>query len=288
MCETAFRNKGGKMASPTTVYNGIRAKWGVSDCGNLIGKTSEAGLASKEPEGTYEHLAVGVLEEGYTLCYKVQGNDKIKYDVYQEQDGIVCKSNEICRNNNDELVKTTVSETDDGLIRIQQTFIISGNGTRVVIRMAITNCSRKVDLDDVLIKRYADLDVDTGGTAGWAGFQAHWDKNRDSVFSYNLDGDAPKGKRAHVVNMVAMPSDLPLDDTFVGRLGAKQYKFRNNPSPIATPTTTRMDGDGILQWHASKFRCGECFRINMYYDAFRSWAAHPGDTKPKPKPLPNF
>jgi len=48
----------------TTVVTGLRAKWGVSNCGQLMGTPMEAGLASIEPEGVYEHLAVGVLEEG--------------------------------------------------------------------------------------------------------------------------------------------------------------------------------------------------------------------------------
>lgn len=61
------------MPSPTTVVNGIRANFGVSDCGQLMGKPTEAALASIEPEGTYEHLAVGVLEEGFTLCYMTPG-----------------------------------------------------------------------------------------------------------------------------------------------------------------------------------------------------------------------
>jgi hypothetical protein len=51
--------------SPTTVVSGNRALWGVSDCGQVMGQPSEAGLASVELEGVYEHLAFGVLEEGY-------------------------------------------------------------------------------------------------------------------------------------------------------------------------------------------------------------------------------
>ena len=58
------------MTSPTTVVTGLRANWGVSNCGQLMGTDKEAGLASIEPEGVYEHLAVGMLEEGYTLVYK--------------------------------------------------------------------------------------------------------------------------------------------------------------------------------------------------------------------------
>ena len=261
------------MSSPTTVVKGIRAHWGVSDCGQLMGKDSEAGIASVEPEGIYEHLAIGVNEEGYTLAYKVGGADKVKYDVWESSSGINCVSNHICRNDSAELVKVTESKTDDDLITIRQTFIISKNGTRAIIRMEIVNCSRKaVDLEDFLVKRYADIDVDTGGSAGWANYRGRWDKNRYSVFSYNLDSDAPKGKRAHVVNMVAMPSDLPLDGTFVGRLGSKQYAHRDNPNLLSPLPTDPTDGDGILQWRASRFLPGEMFRINMYYDAFRSFA----------------
>src|SRR6266436_7023103 len=124
--------------------------------------------------------------------------------------------------------------------------------------------------DGFLVKRYADIDVDTGGSAGWAGFQAYWDKTRYSVFSYNLDGDAPKDKRAHVVEMVAMPSDLALDDPFIGKLGSQQYNQRANINPVAPGT--KIDADGVLQWHADRFLAGEILRINMYYDAFRSFA----------------
>ena len=92
------------------------------------------------------------------------------------------------------------------------------------------------------------------------------------MFTYNLDSDAPADRRGHVVNMVAMPSDLPLDGTFVGQLGSEQYKFRNNPNLLGPLPTNRVDADGILQWHASRFLAGETFRFNLYYDTFRAFA----------------
>ena len=265
------------MVSPTTVVSGPRASWGVSDCGQVMGQPTEAGIASLEPEGSYEHLAVGSLQEGYTIAYLTpNGVDNVKYDVYESSSGIVCVGNHICRDDKLEFVKVTESRTDDDLIAIRQTFIVSKNETRIVIRMEITNCRKResVDLTDVLIKRYADIDVDTGGSAGWAGFRGRWDKNRDSVFTYNLDDDTREfdGKRAHVVNMVAMPSDLPLDTTFAGRLGANQFQFRDNPDPLTPLPTDRVDGVGVLQWHASRFLAGDTLRINMYYDTFRSFA----------------
>jgi hypothetical protein len=92
-----------------------------------MGTPNEAGLASIEPEGVYEHLAVGVLEEGYTLVYKTApgGADHVKFDVYQFTSGIICVENHICRDDAHEFVKCTESRTDDGLITIRQTFTIS-------------------------------------------------------------------------------------------------------------------------------------------------------------------
>jgi hypothetical protein len=113
-----------------------------------MGQPTEAGLASIEPEGVYEHLAIGVLEEGYTLAYvPPSGVDTVKYDVYQSSSGITCVGSHICRDDRNELVKATESKTDDDLLTIRQTFIISKNETRVVVRMEITNCRRRESLD---------------------------------------------------------------------------------------------------------------------------------------------
>ncbi len=40
------------MPSSTTVIATNRARIGVSDCGQIMGKSTEAGLASVEPEDT--------------------------------------------------------------------------------------------------------------------------------------------------------------------------------------------------------------------------------------------
>ena len=106
------------------------------------------------------------------------------------------------------------------------------------------------------------------------GFAARWDKNRDSVFTYNLDDDAREFevRRSHVVNMVAMPSDLPLDDTFVGPPLLQPVRIPGQSRSAGPLPTGREDGAGVLQWRASRFLAGETLRINMYYDTFRSFA----------------
>jgi hypothetical protein len=237
-------------------------------------------LRSRELEGEYEHLAVGVLWEGYTLAYfTAPGVDNVKWDVFEDFSGIICDGATVIQNNVAELVKLTESHTDDKILQIRQAFIISKNGTRIVIRMDIANVSR-TDVTDLVIKRYADIDVDTGGSAGWANFQARWDKNRDSVFTYNLDEDAPDGRRGHIVNMVAMPSDVPLELTHVGQLGQRPFATRDN-SPLLSPLPTgRTDADGILQWRAARLLSGESVRLNMYYDTWRVFGTPRGHTNP--------
>jgi len=69
-----------------------------------MGQPTEAGLASIEPEGIYEHLAVGDLEEGYTLAYMTGAVDNVKWDVYGSNSGINCISSDICQDTEEEFV----------------------------------------------------------------------------------------------------------------------------------------------------------------------------------------
>jgi len=261
------------MANNTDIIKAKRLLCGISDGGQIMGSESEGAFASIEEEGTYEHLAIGDLEEGYTLAYKMGSSDFVKYDVYGSSQGIETLNSSIYKDSKGEFVKVTESCTDDGMIYIKQFFTFSKNSTRVLINMYITNCSKDgCDLEDLLIKRFADIDVDTGGTECWADYLARWDKTRYSVFSYNLESDAPSGKRSHVVNMMALPSDLPLDDVFIGKHGDKPYKTRPNTVPVHDLPSDRIDADGVLQWRSRRFLVGETIRINMCYDCYDSFS----------------
>ena len=261
------------MANNTDIITSERLLCGISDGGQIMGQEDEGAFASIEKEGTYEHLAVGDLEEGYTLAYRMGSSDYVKYDVYGSNKGIEIINSAIYKNSKDEFVKVTESCTDDGMIYIKQFFTYSKNTTRILINMHITNCSNDgCDLEDLLIKRFADIDVDTGGTKGWADYCAHWDKTRYSVFSYNLEDEAPSGKRSHVVNMIALPSDLPLDDVFISKHGEKAYKTRPNTIPVHELPSARIDADGVLQWRSRRFLVGETLRINICYDCYDSFS----------------
>jgi hypothetical protein len=249
----------------TTVHTGSRAQVGFTDFGQLM--NNGPALSSIESDGTYEHLGTGELDEGYAIFYKdAGGSDHTAYDVFTPISNITRGTPQIVRNDALELVKLSASTTIDQLIAIRQCFTWSTNATRVDIKMQFTNTSNQ-DLRDLLIKRYADIDVDTGGTRGWASYRNHWRINRDSVMAYNNPSEAPAGHKSHIVNMVAMPGDLLLFDAFAGLFGTNQYNQRVNANPNNNPAA-RLDGIGVLEWHGDVFRSGETIRLHCYYDTY--------------------
>lgn len=251
--------------NPATVSSGQRIAVGFSLNGQLMNQGGPA-LRSLERDGTYEHLASGELDEGYALFYRSPSGDHVAYDVFVPTLGIVAHPPQLVRDDSSELVQLSESATVDGRILIRQTFTWSTNATRVDIRMQLTNTSSE-DLLDVVVKRYADLDVDTGGTRGWANYQNHWAINRDSVMAFNNPSEAPIGHCAHIVNMVAMPGDLAFVEAFAGLFGTNQYSQRANTDPVPS-AKVRVDGVGVLQWQTPHFRSGETIRLHLYYDVY--------------------
>jgi hypothetical protein len=256
---------------PATVSTfGSRLKAGFGDNGSVMNDPGQIGFRSFESGSLqYEHFAVGDPEEGYAIFYVDSGGtDHTAHDVYASGDlvNITVTGNTVLRNDASEFVKQARSKTNDGILEITNTLTFAVDATRVTVRMDVTNTSNQ-DLTDVLIKRYCDIDVDTGGPNGWAAFQNHFSKDRDSIHAWNQPSEVTgSGKQAHIVNMVAMPSDVPLDQTFIGLMGIDQFKTRTNSSPILD--SARHDGVGILQWAVSRLRSGESVRLNLYYDAF--------------------
>jgi hypothetical protein len=247
-------------------------KTGFGDNGSVMNDAGQIGFRSFETGGEqYEHFAIGDPEEGYAVFYKTSaGADVVAHDVFATLPGdlvnITRVSHQVLRNDAGEFVKETLSRTADGLLEIRNMLTFAADATRVTVRMDITNVSRQ-DLTEVLVKRYCDIDVDTGGPNGWANFQNHFSKDRDSVHAWTQPSAVKSpGKHAHIVNMVAMPSDVPLDETFIGEMGRDQFKTRANTFPIID--SGLHDGIGILQWEATRLHAGDSIRLNMYYDAF--------------------
>jgi hypothetical protein len=251
---------------------GPRLKAGFGVGGSVMNDPGDIGFRSFETGGEqYEHFAIGDTEEGFALFYNPPGGaNLVAHDVYATLAGdlvnITQVSDQNLVNDANEFVKQTLSRTTDGMLEIRNMLTFAADATRVTIRMDITNIGKQA-LTNVLVKRYCDMDVDTGGPNGWALFQNHFSKDTDSVHAWNQPTEVrPPGKHAHIVNMVAMPSDVPLDETFVGLFGFDQFKTRANLFPILN--AGRHDGIGVLQWEATRLRVGESIRLNMYYDAF--------------------
>jgi hypothetical protein len=243
---------------------------GFAPNGSVMNLPPKPAFCSIEAGGqAYEHLAIGDPEEGYSVFYMdAAGADHAAYDVFADPPhNIVRTPNEIVyRNDSVELVVGAISNTADQMIEIRQVFTFALDATRVTVRMDVTNTGGQ-DLTNVLVKRYADIDVDTGGASGWAAYHNHWSKDRDSIHAWNQPSEAPAGKKAHIMNMVAMPSDVPLDQTFIGDFGREQFQTRANLFPILA-SAARVDGIGVLQWQVGRLRSGESLRLNFYYDAF--------------------
>lgn len=250
---------------------GSRLKTGFGDNGSVMNAVGKVAFRSFETGGEYEHFAIGDPEEGYSVFFKTaDGADVAAYDVFADAPGDLVNINRVShlvlRNDGGELVKETLSRTADGKLEIRNMLTFAADATRVTVRMDITNVSKQ-DLTQVLVKRYCDIDVDTGGPNGWANYQNHFSKDGDSVHAWNQPSEVKSpGKHAHIVNMVAMPSDVLLDQTFIGEMGREQFKTRDNTFPITN--SGLHDGIGVLQWEATRLRVGESIRLNMYYDAF--------------------
>lgn len=260
------------MPATVSACSNPRMRVGFGDNGSVMNDAGLPGFRSLEAGGEqYEHFAIGDLEEGFALFYRAPGvPNGVAHDVYSSVPGdllnITHVSNQVLVNGPGTFVKQALSRTTDGMLEIRNMLTFACDGTRVTVRMDITNISKQ-ELTEVLVKRYCDIDVDTGGPNGWANFQNHFSKDRDSVHAWNQPSEVrPPGKHAHIVNMVAMPSDVPLDETFIGLFGFDQFKTRANLFPILD--AGRHDGIGVLQWEATRLGIGESIRLNLYYDAF--------------------
>ena len=143
--------------------------FGVSKYGEIC--SPSVGL---EYTSGYEHIAVGAYLEGYTIAYYEDSEDKLAYSVYDSRSFIVPVGFYIVENSTEQIIIKAVTKTRDSAILISSLIIHIWNTTYIEIICNITNNAHVV-LRDVVFKRNVDLDVDSGGTYGWAGFANYFD-----------------------------------------------------------------------------------------------------------------
>lgn len=139
----------------------------VSNHGNIVQFEAPAG---------YEHLGVGALSEGYVLCT----SNSIAYDVGGSESGfgastINCTAAGGC---------TITRNTSDGRLQLKQ--VIKKPADRAFsIAMTVKNLTGS-GIAGVVLRRQSDLDVDSGGALGTAGFTNNFaSSERDSVYVWN-------------------------------------------------------------------------------------------------------
>jgi len=174
----------------TTVGRGTKIN--VSTGGNITSFASP-----NEAKGSYEHIGVGAIGEGYVLCYN---GGSPAYDLGESSSGWAAPtttSSAVTRN------------TLDGKITMIQNFNLMVGTSTVptffTVQMTLVNRTSQT-LNNVVLRRQVDFDIDTGGTAGWAGFLSNHTRTKGTVSAFHDPVEAPTGKESHGIMMMVMQS----------------------------------------------------------------------------------
>ena len=133
---------------------------------------------------------------------------------------------------------------------------------KVDIEMSVVNHSNQT-LKSVVVKRWADLDANTGGPDGWAGVLNWFNQSSDAVICYNLQSEAPTDKQAFMMVMGVPPCCC---SSFVGAYvdRANDYFQRQSPKDFAT-FPVQGDYTGTLHWFLGTLPPGKHKTVCMYY-----------------------
>ncbi|MEP6796688.1 MAG: hypothetical protein ABI890_01010 [Lapillicoccus sp.] len=166
----------------TTIGRGTKIV--VSTGGNITSY-----LSPNIPTAQYEHIGVGAVGEGYVLCYS--GLSGSAFDLGQSQSGFAAPTTSGTQ------VKR---KTSDGRMQLTQSFTFSpgsnNGGTTLNIGMSVKNLTGST-INNVILRRQVDFDIDTGGAQGWAGFQSNHARTKAAVIAFHDPSEAPANREAH-------------------------------------------------------------------------------------------
>jgi hypothetical protein len=218
-----------------------------SDGGTKIDISTGGNVISFASPNGYEHLNAGSLSEGYVLCYTTAAGVNVNaFDVGSGFSGfaapVLVSATEIQR------------DTTDGQLRLSQKFAFNAAGKTLTITMKLINITNLTAAPDgnvtnIVLRRQADMDTDTAGVSGWAGFANRWIADtRDGVTAANDRVDAPAGKEAHALTLRQSKQT-----GFVGRTAKVTANILDtscNPAHLNTAAGgyARTDVGGTLQY----------------------------------------
>lgn len=220
----------------------------ISDDGNVLG------FGGPVIGSDYEHMNVGALSEGYVLCYRNPrtGAMVTAYDVGTAAAGFGPSS----ANDSDANNRQVIRSTSDGLLQLKQGFSFYGKEKRLLVGMDVIN-PNPYPITDVVLRRQADFDVDSGGADAWAGSRNLWARtSRDSIFAWTEPATAANaGKEAHGMLMThraghihqsGVYTELPAS-TRSAKVTESPLDSSCNPPAKPTPVTVPADDGGTLQ-----------------------------------------
>ncbi|MBA7693785.1 hypothetical protein ES703_102374 [subsurface metagenome] len=238
---------------------------GISNYGELLSINGEsAGL--EYPSG-YEHIATGDWVEGYLAAYMDGGGDNVAYAMFDDRSsspGWVPVSYNIIKDSATMLGVCVVTETDDGMLRLEQQFCMPKNENAVQITMTLTNIGAETTTD-VVFKRCVDLDTDSGGANGWADYDNIFDidSSRNMVYAYTTATYPPtprtSGQESHYVGIAGCPTPdyYDVDDW-------DDYDQRDSPVNFTTYPQYN-DYTATLQWNFGAMNPGGSETVQVVY-----------------------
>ncbi len=238
--------EGAAPESADTFYNYPGTpKLAVSRSGNVVRYEGPTG---------YEHLGIGSFSEGYVLCYGA----KNAFDTGASQTGFGTPTAS-CSGS-----KCTITRnTSDGLLQLKQVITKNASSDRSFgVAMTVKNLTGG-NITGVILRRQADLDVDTGGALGTAGF-VNWfgSTERDSVTAWNPPNQSPREEHGVVLSRRALS---PASIVALAKVTSNILDSSCNPTNIAAGGPVRGDYGATIQFNIGTLNGGKSASAAVQY-----------------------
>lgn len=212
----------------------------ISTHGNL--------LRFEGPTG-YDHIGVGEFSEGYVLCYGAvnaydTGSAKSGFGPSSTSCGTTC---------------TVTRNTSDGKLQLKQVISRSTSLRSATFEMTLSNLTGG-PITGVILRRQADLDVDTGGAKGTNNFN-NWfgASERDSVFGWNPI-NASATAEGHAISLVAVEPTRAF-----AKVTSSILDSSCNPANIAAAGPVQGDHGVTLQYNIGTLPAGGTVKNTVKY-----------------------
>lgn len=235
---------GAEAATAYYIFPGV-PKLAISREGNLVRMEGPTG---------FEHIGNGAFSEGYVLCYGAV----VAYDLAQDTFGFA-PATATCSGR----TCTVVRNTADGKMQLKQVITKTADPDRSLnVEMTITNKSGG-SLSNVVLRRQADFDVDTGGPLGTGSF-INWfgSSERDSAFAWNAPADHASEDHAIVLRYY---NKLPDAAKRFAKVTADILDNTCSPANIAAYGPVQGDYGVTLQYTVGTLGAGQAAALSAQY-----------------------